>query len=400
MSSEPRSPDLPPFPHHTIGEELGRGGMGTVLEAFDPSLKRSVAMKVLHTELRPDPDVTERFIAEARLAGRLAHPHILTSYALGRHPQHGVCFTMRKVSGQTLFQRTRTHRRTPKGAELDELVDILVAICDALAHAHESGVVHGDLKSHNILLGDHGAVYLMDWGNARTVASPAPTDRNGRPLILGTLGMLAPEQARAQPVDPRTDIFGLGALLYTLLARRLPYSRGGPEARIDAAKVGRRRPLSELAPKAPGSLRDIAERAMAFAPDDRFQTARDLRQALVDYRRRRVDAPTRRLVPGEVLMREGDPSDILYIVDEGTFVVTRDGCDTSIAEVGPGAVLGETGLLTDNTRTATVTASTRASVRCLDRARVNEELDRLAPWIKELVTSLAGRVRKATYPPV
>lgn len=389
------SSELPPLPPHVHGEELGRGGMATVYAARDPALLRTVAVKVLHPHLRDQPEVVARFVEEARLAGRLEHPHILTSYSLGLHPEHGPCFTMRKVQGQSLHARMRRHRRTPRGAELDELVDVVVAVCDALAHAHEAGVIHGDLKSQNILLAEHGAVYLTDWGNARPVGSPPPLGPHGRPAVLGTLALLSPEQARAEPVDARTDIFGVGALLYTLLARKVPYGRGGPEARIDAARVGRFRPLATLAPKAPRTLRDIVERAMAVDPADRYPSVTALRSALVDYRRRRVDAPTRTLAAGEVLVGEGDASDVLYIVDEGTFVVTRAGDTTPLAEVGPGEVLGETGLLTDGPRTATVTATSPARVRCLDRQLVHEELDRVAPWLQTLVRSLAARVRRA-----
>ncbi len=385
---------VPELSHLEVGTPLGQGGMATVYEANDPTLQRSVALKVLHPALREQPEVVERFIAEARLAGRLQHPNVLTTYAMGHHATHGWCFTMRKVNGQTLHDHMRRHRRTPKHTELDELVDILVAVCDALAHAHEAGVVHGDIKSQNILLAGHGAVYLTDWGNARPIGSLPPLDARGLPEVLGTLALLSPEQARGEAVDERTDVFGVGTLLYTLLARRVPYGKGGPEARIDAAKVGRFAPLAEQAPKAPGSLRDIATRAMALDPDDRFQTASELRQALVDYRRRRVDAKVLTLAPGDILIREGDIGDALYIIDEGTFAITREDVDGVVAHCGPGEVLGEMGLLTQQTRTATVVAETSASVRRLDGQMVREELDRMAPWLRTLVKNLAVRIRR------
>ena len=387
---------LPPLPPHAFLDVLGTGGMATVYAALDEATGREVAVKVLRPQHRGNAEVVARFIDEARLAARMSHPNLAPLFCLGTHPQHGPCFSMKRIDGHTLHTRMRPVRRTPKGAVLDELVDIVVDVCAALEHAHAAGVVHGDLKCQNVLLGEHGAVYLMDWGNAREHGSPAPVDEAGRPVVLGTLGLLSPEQARGEELDARTDVFGVGTMIYTLLARRVPYGRGGPQGRIDAAKAGRFEPLSRAAPKAPATLREICERAMQVDPDDRFQSVHALRQALLDYRRRRVDVPVTRVRAGDVLVREGDVSDVIYIVDEGRFEVSREALSKPVAEVGLGAVIGETGVLTDGPRTATVTALTDAKVRCLDRNRVEQELERVSPWIQEILRGLARWLREAT----
>lgn len=373
---------------------LGEGGMAQVYLAEDPALGRAVAVKVLRAELCDQDDVVQRFVGEAKLAAALDHPGILPIYALGVDDQGRPAVSMKLSQGGSLHDRMQGDRRLPQGDVIDELVDVVVKVCEALGQAHDHGVVHGDIKTRNILLGRHGVVYVADWGNACAMGAEAPLGPDGRPTILGTPAVLSPEQAAGGPVDARTDVFGVGAMLYTLLARRVPYGRGGPQARIDAARVGQRKPLNTVARRTPGVLCAIVERAMALHPTDRHPTIDALRDDLVAYRRRQVDAPLRLLSDGEVLVRQGDPSDALYIVEGGRLRVsaTHDGVERALGECAAGDVIGEIGLLADDVRTATVTAEGRVSVRVVRRDAVQDELARLSPWLQTVFTVLARRL--------
>ncbi len=376
---------------HTVEGVLGEGGMGRVMAARDLGLDRAVAIKVLRPELRDRPDVVARFIAEARLSASLEHPNILPVHAIGRDVEGAPVLTMKRIVGSSLYDALHGYRKTPSGDALDEFVDVLLKVCDALGRAHANDVVHADIKARNIMLGEHGAVYLVDWGNARAFGEAAPRDHRGRPEIQGTPAVMAPEQARGEALDARTDVFGVGTLLYTILGRRVPYGRGGPQARIDAAREGSRKPLSRLAPRAPVALVRIAERAMAQEPDARFQTIEAFRDALLAYRRRQVEAPSRTLVAGETLIRIGDPSEAMYIVQTGHFEVSvGEGEERQVLQrCGPGDILGEVGLFAGDLRTATVVALEDATVQEIDARLVQDELDRLSTWMRSVIDHMS-----------
>jgi eukaryotic-like serine/threonine-protein kinase len=383
--------ELSPLPPHALTGLLGEGGMATVHAARDTTLDRPVALKVLRTELCADPGVVARFMGEARLVASLEHPNILPVHAAGAGPDGRPTLSMKVTPGGSLHDRMRGSRLPPKGDEIDDLVDVLIGVCDALGMAHARGWVHGDLKAQNVLLGEHGAVYLVDWGNARPVGSPPPRDAAGAPLLLGTPAVMAPEQARGDAVDARTDVFGVGALLYTLLARRVPYGRGGPQARIDAARVGRRKPLEQAARRAPAGLRAIAERAMSLDPTDRHADIGALRSALLAWRRRSLVVPLRTLGPGEVLITEGDGPGAMYVLESGQLVVsTGEGeARRALRTCSPGELIGEISLFAGLPRTATLTAVGTATVREVTPEMVDEQLSRVSPWVRAAFEALA-----------
>jgi serine/threonine-protein kinase len=353
-------------------------------------------VKRLRDELADQPEVRERFLAEARLAAGLDHPNILPVHAVGLDPSGTPLITMKLIEGGTLHDRLQQSRRPPRGEALFELVDILIQVCNGLARAHEHGVVHGDLKARNIMLDQHGAVFLVDWGNALPIGGLPPRDGRGQPVLLGTPSSMAPEQARGDTVDERTDVFGMGALLYTILARRVPYSRGGPEARQEAARTCAHKPIDTLARRAPEGLRAVVRRAMQPDPADRHPSISALRTELVAWRRGEIPAPSRRVTAGEVLIREGEASRALYIVEEGLFAVTSGtgAAERLLTEVGPGTVLGEIGLFARSTRTATVTARAPGQVRVISHELLEEELERLPEWMRAVIEVMASRLHQ------
>lgn len=375
-------------PHVRLDGELARGGMGVVAEAWDGALRRPLAAKHLRSDRRT-PRARAAFIAEAQLTAALEHPHILPVHTLGERDDLGPFFTMKRVEARTLLDHLREVQSRLSGDVLDDIVGILIKVCEALALAHSQGIAHCDLKASNIMVGRFGEVYLTDWGSARRFPS------DDRPTtVIGTPGMMPPEQATAGPIDGRTDVFGMGALLYFVLARRSPYRRASSRASIDAAARCDFTPLSEVAPRAPAALRAISAKAMHAHPARRYPSITALRDDLDRYRRGQLTVPGRRLPAGALLIREGEVGDNVFIVTEGRFRVYRqraDGSQEDLREVGPGAVLGEAGALARAPRSASVVALTPAVVQVVSAARLEDELRRMPDWLRRVMQTLASR---------
>jgi Tol biopolymer transport system component len=270
---------------YQIEDLLGEGGMGEVYKARDTRLDRSVAIKVLPSAFADDPTLRQRLEREARAVSALDHPNICALYDIGS--ENGLDFiVMQYLQGETLAARLE---RGP--LSVGETCGMGAQIADALAAAHRRGIVHRDLKPGNIMIGRDG-VRLLDFGLAKhhdaiglspddkTVATPL----TGARTIVGTLQYMAPEQLEGRTIDPRTDIFALGAVLYEMLTARPAFDGDSSASLITAIMTGRRAPISTLAPTAPQPLARIIERCLAPDPDDRWQSASDLAYALRSVR--------------------------------------------------------------------------------------------------------------------
>jgi eukaryotic-like serine/threonine-protein kinase len=264
---------------YRTGRVLGRGGMGEVRLLRDDRIGREVAMKVMRDPVRDD--VRARFLREARVQGQLEHPAIVPVYDLGLGPDGAPYFTMKRLRGVTL-------EKVIASGELAErrMLAALVTVCQALEYAHTRGVLHRDLKPGNVMLGDFGETYVLDWGVARIAGTP--DEEGGLPLvspgetaagsILGTPGYMAPEQARGEPVDERADVYSLGCMLFEVLARRPLHPRATAlESTLAGARV--RFEDREVAPE----LEAICVRATALDPGDRFPSVAALVAALQAY---------------------------------------------------------------------------------------------------------------------
>jgi serine/threonine-protein kinase len=263
---------------------LGAGGMGEVYRARDTRLGRTVAIKVLPAALAGDTQFRERFDREARTISALSHPHICTLHDVGEHD--GKPFlVMEHLEGQTLAERLA------RGAiPLDEALAVATQITDALDAAHRRGIVHRDLKPANIMLTKSGAK-LLDFGLAKSAApafagssvSIAPTVEQtptAQGTILGTVQYMAPEQIEGAEADARTDIFAFGVILYEMLTGRKAFTGRTPASLIGAILKDQPAPILTAQPLAPASLDRTVRRCLAKDPDDRWQTARDLRAEL------------------------------------------------------------------------------------------------------------------------
>lgn len=251
---------------------IATGGMGAVWRGRDETLGRGVAIKVLDPELARDADILEGFRAEATAAARLSHPGIVRVFDTGVDGE--VCYiVMELVEGPTLAESLV--RDGPMAPE--EAARIARDILDALSHAHSEGVVHRDVKPTNVLTGDH-VIKVTDFGIAK--AAFAHSDLTTTGTLLGTAKYLAPEQATGKSVDARTDLYALGVVMYEMLTGRVPF-----EAETDLATAMLRLTQSPTAPRAlrrgiPRGVERVVMRALARDPDDRFQSAEEMRAEL------------------------------------------------------------------------------------------------------------------------
>src|SRR5262245_27176216 len=232
--------DPPELPGYELMGRIDAGGMGVVWRVRELAFQRTLAVKVMKAETGSDPNLLRRFPAEARITGQLAHPSIVPVHAKGQLADGRPYFAMKLVEGETLAARLR---RTPAGAPRLELVRVFAQICQAVAYAHACGVIHRDLKPSNVMVGAFGEVQVMDWGLAKVVSEKDGTDGALPPVpgeaseqtmsgchtrpgaVMGTLRYMPPEQARGEVdlLDPRCDVFNLGAILCEILTGAPPY---------------------------------------------------------------------------------------------------------------------------------------------------------------------------------
>ena len=275
---------------YEILEPVGAGGMGHVYKARDTRLDRTVAIKVLPPAFAADPALRQRFDREARTIGALNHPNICVLHDLG-HRDDVDFLVMEYLEGETLAARLA---RGP--LPLDDVIRYASEIADALDRAHRHGVVHRDLKPANVMLTRTGAK-LLDFGLARPSAleevftgetrAPGDAPITAAGALVGTLQYMAPEQLEQRPVDPRADIFALGAVIYEMATGERAFPGGSQASIIGAILHHQPPPLSRRRPLFPRALDHIVARCLAKEPDDRWQTARDVLLEL----RTRMDEP-------------------------------------------------------------------------------------------------------------
>jgi serine/threonine-protein kinase len=313
---------------YSTGQVLGEGGMGVVRTCTDRRIGREVAIKSAKAGKGSRTDLAARFLREAYVQGQLEHPAIVPVYDLGRDLDGTLYFTMKRVRGMT-FERivdglraehaallpvaleisrdgledgTPSHAEAVRGFSRRKLLTAFASACHAVDFAHSRGVIHRDLKPGNVMLGDFGEVYVLDWGLAKIVGVPDPHPPSDPPAIasdsspgtqtvrgatMGTPGYMAPEQARGDAVDTRADVYALGAILFELLALEPIHPHASARAALESTLAGpdprpsRRAPNREIPPE----LDAICVRAMAPSREDRYSSVR----ALVDDLERYLD---------------------------------------------------------------------------------------------------------------
>ncbi|MCS6864782.1 MAG: serine/threonine-protein kinase [Gemmataceae bacterium] len=262
---------------YRILNQIGAGGMGQVFLAEHATLRRKVALKVLPPKQASDKANVERFYHEARAAAALDHPNIVHAYDVAC--DQGTHFlVLEYIDGQTLDRKLRKQQRLPVG----EAVSYIIQAAAGLQHAHEKGVAHRDIKPANLLLGRDGIVKILDLGLAQFFEDSSTQLQRGSDIIMGTTDYVAPEQLRGEQADHRSDIYNLGATLYHLLTGQPPFT-GTTAAKMVAHHLSAVTPAHELCPDVPEELSHVVEVMLAKNPNDRYQTAAEVIQALMPF---------------------------------------------------------------------------------------------------------------------
>lgn len=276
-------------PHGHIGRfdihrSLGAGGMGEIFEAYDTELQRTVAIKVLVSKFVENETMKQRFLREARMASQLNHPNIATIYEIGEAAGNPY-IVMECVEGETLNDKINNGP-----IHLQEILEVSEQIADALAEAHERGVVHRDIKSANIMITARGKVKVLDFGLAKP--SPMTGERKKKTkltesgVLLGTVSYMSPEQATGEgEVSHLSDIFSLGVVVYEMLTGSLPFEGDTYFQTIQAINKNAPVSIKKLRKDAPASLIAIVERMLKKSPKERYQTASEIAHELRKVRR-------------------------------------------------------------------------------------------------------------------
>ena len=281
---------------------IGEGAMGVVWKAYDTVIRRYVALKLLTSRIGKTTDARQRFLREGRAAGVLQHPNLVTLYDLGE-AEGQLYIAMELVEGQDLSALIA--RNDPLA--LERKLDIVIEILEGLAYAHERGVIHRDIKPSNIRLTADGHVKIMDFGIARLQSA----DATGSGAIVGTPNYMAPEQVTNGRITPATDIFAVGCLCYELLCYQKPFQGETVHGVLYQVLTSEPKPLRTMAPSIPAALERVVAKAMNKVPEARYQTARQMQQALSAVRAALSGAsePTERLPRWTVL-----PAPVLRLV--------------------------------------------------------------------------------------
>jgi eukaryotic-like serine/threonine-protein kinase len=275
--------------HFRISERLGRGGMGVVYKALDIRLDRTVALKFLPAHLTADEGAKRRFIREAKAASALDHPNICAIHEIGETDAGRLFIAMAYYEGETLKQRIA------RGAlPIREALDYVAQVAEGLQRAHEVGIVHRDIKPANVIISPAGQVRVVDFGLAKI----AGTDATHEDTTIGTVAYMSPEQTRGDAVDARTDLWGVGVVLYEMLAGRRPFRGEGDASLVHNIRHDEPAALPELRPDMPAGLDAVVRRCLEKNPADRYQQAGEL---LADVRaiREGRGSPRRRLRPND-----------------------------------------------------------------------------------------------------
>ena len=324
--------------HYRIILPLGSGGMGDVYLAQDTVLSRQVALKLLPEHFTRDTDRLRRFQQEARAASALNHPNIITIYEIGQIDDRHFMAT-EFIDGETLRQNFfgEGGHTSGKPLRLRDVLNIAIQTADALAAAHEAGIVHRDIKPENIMVRRRdGYVKVLDFGLAKLtegeVDSEAPTRaqiKTSAGVVMGTVTYMSPEQARGEQVDVRTDIWSLGVVLYEMVAGSAPFGRSTPSEVIALILEREPAPLARYAREVPSELERIVSKALTKDREERYQTAKDL---LVDLRRLRQRLEVKAEVERLATPASGSES-----------AVTTNGTETAVAttDEAPGLTQAE-----------------------------------------------------------
>ncbi|MBN1906211.1 MAG: protein kinase [Deltaproteobacteria bacterium] len=414
---DPRRPENKTEKRLITGEKFQEGGMSLLMNAIDTNLMRQIAMKITRDEKIKDDYELSRMVVEAQITAQLDHPNIIPIYELGLDKKERLFFTMKKVRGKVLYELINEKdlsQRTDK--DIFHLIQIMIKVCDAVSYAHSKGVIHRDIKPDNIMVGSFGQVYLMDWGIARIkkggvsdiakMELPEIKKRKQFSMreevqgnIFGTPCYMSPEQARGDldSIDERSDVFSIGATLYEILTGLRPIPGDSLRDMVINARICEISPPDERVdfPLPLGLIR-ITMKAMSKEPADRYQSVEELKNDLENFLEGSERFPGHTYRPGTLIVREGDIGHEAYIIRSGKCRAfkTINGEKVELRIMGSGDVFGETAILTEKPRSASVEAVDNVTVAVVKSQYFKEELD-TGSWLSPFIRTLAERFREA-----
>ena len=407
---DPREPTLELTERMDIQGKIGQGGMSVIRKALDNNLLRTSAIKMIHPEMSLDVNTRRRMIEEAQITAQLDHPNILPVHELGVMSDGRLFFTMKEVEGRTLTEILQNQDYAQRDEKVFfEHLQYFIKTCDAVAFAHSLGVIHRDLKPDNIMIGDFGEVYLMDWGISRVKSKteePKPEEKpqrgkyryrssTERGKYIGTPHYMSPEQAEGEhdATDERSDIFSLGAILYEVLTKDPPY-RGKTtiEVLVKASAWDVKPPQDVVKYNLPARLCRIAMKAMHRDPRRRYQSVMDLKQDVISFLQSGWQFAMETFQPGDLIVEEGQPGETAFIITSGHCLVYKmvEQKKIVLIRMGPGDVFGETAVFADEPRNATVEAVEKVTVRVVPREYFEGDMG-MGVWMGLFVKALAQR---------
>ncbi|NLD39287.1 MAG: protein kinase [Desulfatiglans sp.] len=414
---DPRRPEEKSEKRLITGDKFQEGGMSLLMDATDTNLMRRIVMKIMRDEKIKDEYELSRMVVEAQITAQLDHPNIIPIYELGIDKKERLFFTMKKVRGKVLYELINEKdlsQRTDR--DILRLVQIMIKVCDAVSYAHSKGVIHRDIKPDNIMVGSFGQVYLMDWGIARVKGGkisvieqmnlPEIKKRKQFSMrvevqgnIFGTPCYMSPEQARGDldSVDERSDVFSIGATLYEILTGLRPIPGDSLRDMVINARICEIQPPDEKVdfPLPLGLIR-ITMKAMSKNPSDRYQSVEELKDELENFLEGSERFPGHTYRPGALIVREGDIGHEAYIIRSGECRAfkTINGEKVELRIMKAGDVFGETAILTEKPRSASVEAVDNVTVAVIKSQYFKEELD-TGSWLGPFIRTLAERFREA-----